>query len=117
MLIEIGKADENLNVSYLRQFRPIFYRFDLFIFHSHCLGQYNIAQETNFVFIKSTLFLINIEAMFPQNIQHLPYGLYFTLARVFGIDEDIIQIHYDKDIELFCQDLIDITLEACWCIE
>ena len=52
----------------------------------------------------------------PQNVQHLPHGLHVTLVRVLGIDEDIIQIHYNKNIKLFSQDLIDITLKACRCI-
>ena len=39
-----------------------------------------------------------------------------TLAWILGIDEDVIQINNDKDIKLFGQDLIDITLEACWSI-
>ena len=32
---------------------------------------------------------------------------------MFGIDEDIIQIHNDKDIEFFREDLIDVALEYC----
>ena len=51
--------------------------------------------------------------MLSQNVQHLTHGLYVTLAWILGIDEDIIQIHYDEDFKLFCQDLIAITLEAC----
>ena len=42
-LIEINKAIEYLNVSYWRQFRPIFYCFDLFIFYSNFLDRNNIA--------------------------------------------------------------------------
>ena len=35
---------------------------------------------------------------------------------VLYIDKDIIQVDNDKDIQLFGQDFIDITLEASWCI-
>ncbi len=31
----------------------------------------------------------------------------FTLAR--NIDEDVITVHYHKNVKLLCQDLIDIT--------
>ena len=31
---------------------------------------------------------------------------------VFGVDEDIIQIHNNKDIKFFRKDLIDIALEG-----
>ncbi len=30
----------------------------------------------------------------------------------FGINEDVIKIHYHKDIELLCQGLVDIALES-----
>ena len=35
-----------------------------------------------------------------------------TLLRIFGIDENVILINDDKDVKLFNQDLIDITLET-----
>ena len=35
-----------------------------------------------------------------------------TTALIFSINKDVIQIYDDKDIELFCQDLIDVILEA-----
>ncbi len=33
------------------------------------------------------------------------------LAFTFGIDEDVIEVHYHENVELFYQDLIDITLK------
>ena len=35
---------------------------------------------------------------------------------VFGIDEDVIKVHYHKNIKLFYQDLVDIALERGWCV-
>ena len=32
-------------------------------------------------------------------------------AFALGIDKDVIEIHYHKNIELLCQDLINIALE------
>ena len=32
-------------------------------------------------------------------------------AFVFSVDEDIIEVHYTKNFELFCQNLIDVTLK------
>ena len=42
------------------------------------------------------------------------HGYNVSLAWVFGIDKNIIQIYDDEDIEIFYQNLIDIALEACW---
>ena len=39
------------------------------------------------------------------------YGLNMRLSRVFDIDQDIIQIYNDKDIQLFSQYLINISLK------
>ena len=36
-----------------------------------------------------------------------------AFALIFGIDENIIQIHNNENIELFYKDLIDIALECC----
>ena len=36
-----------------------------------------------------------------------------TLAQIFDINKDIIQINNNKNIKLLGQDFIDITLEAC----
>ncbi len=32
-------------------------------------------------------------------------------ALVFNIDEDVIKVHYHKNVELLCQNLVDITLK------
>ena len=37
-------------------------------------------------------------------------------AFVLGVDKDVIKIHYYKNIEFLCQNLIDITLEHGRCI-
>ena len=36
-----------------------------------------------------------------------------AFALILGVDENIIQINNDKDIEFFCEDLIDVALECC----
>lgn len=35
------------------------------------------------------------------------------MAYHFNIDQDIVKIYYDKDVELFSKDLIDVTLKTC----
>ena len=36
-----------------------------------------------------------------------------TLAWILNIDKDIIQINNNKNVKLFSQNIIDITLKAC----
>ncbi len=43
-------------------------------------------------------------------------SIYVWPAGVFGIDQDIIQIHHKKDIKLFNEDLVDVALKTGWSI-
>ncbi len=35
---------------------------------------------------------------------------------VLSIDEDVIEVHYHEDIELLCQNLVDVTLKRDRCV-
>ncbi len=37
-------------------------------------------------------------------------------ALTLSIDEDVIEIHYYKDVELFGQDFVNVTLKRSWCV-
>ena len=37
-----------------------------------------------------------------------------SLAWVFGVDKDVIEVNNDKDIEFLGQDLINVALKAGW---
>lgn len=39
-----------------------------------------------------------------------------TISIIINVSENVVQIYNDKDVVLFGKDLIDISLEACWCI-
>ena len=66
--------------------------------------------------MKSTFLQIYIKREFPQLVEDPMYCLDVAFSLVFGIDEDIIQIHNDKNIEFFRKDLINVVLECCWSI-
>ena len=38
----------------------------------------------------------------------------FTLA--LSVNEDVIKVHYYKNVKLFWQDLVDIALECSWSV-
>ena len=40
--------------------------------------------------------------------------MFFVFA--FSVDQNVIEVHYYKNVELFCQDLVDITLKHGWYI-
>lgn len=47
--------------------------------------------------------------MFLKLLQCLRYNYYIWLTKILIVDQDIIQIYYNKDIKLFGQDFIDVT--------
>lgn len=54
--------------------------------------------------------------IFPELIKDPVYDFHVWLAKVFSVDQDIVQIYDHKDVKLFGEDLIDIALEASWSI-
>ena len=42
------------------------------------------------------------------------HGFYLALFLILNVDENIIQIYDDEDIELLYQELVNVTLKACW---
>ncbi len=42
--------------------------------------------------------------------------MYILFAFALGVDKDVIEVHYHKNAELFCQDLVDIGLERGRCV-
>lgn len=48
--------------------------------------------------------------MFLELFQDPTQNFIIKLAEILSIDQDIIKIHYDQDIKLFCKNLVDIAL-------
>ena len=66
--------------------------------------------------MKMTLFEVGKKAVFPQFVQHPADSIDVSLACIFGVDQDVIQVNNHENVEFFGQDLIDVTLEASWCV-
>ncbi len=49
--------------------------------------------------------------MLPQLAQYPSNNLYILFALALSVDEDVIEIHYHKNVKLLGQDLVDITLK------
>ncbi len=47
--------------------------------------------------------------MLPQLVQHPLNGLYVLFTFALDVDEDVIEVYYYKNVELFCQDLVDVA--------
>ena len=67
--------------------------------------------------MKKTLFEVGKKAVFSQFVQHLADSIDVSLTCILGVDQDVIQVNNHENVEFFGQDLIDVTLEADWCIQ
>lgn len=52
--------------------------------------------------------------MFSELIKNPVYCLYIKLPEFLNVDQDVVQIHNDKDIELLSKDFIAIALKTSW---
>ena len=51
--------------------------------------------------MKTTLFLIGKQAVFLEFSENPPDSFHVTLAGVFGLNPDVIEVHDDKNIKFF----------------
>lgn len=62
--------------------------------------------------MKTILLQIGKKPVSSELIKDPAHRLHVLLARVFGIDQNIIQIYDNEDVELLSEDLVDVTLET-----
>ena len=65
----------------------------------------------NFILIKPIFLQINKKIILLKLIKNPAYDLNVRLSEVFNINQDIIQIYNNKDIKLFSQYFINISLK------
>ena len=74
---------------------------DPLILHSYSLGGDHVSKDPNLIIMELTLLWIGKKAVFPKVLKDSSNGFDVALAWVFGIDQDVVQVHNDNYIELF----------------
>ena len=64
--------------------------------------------------MKTTLFKVGKKLVFPQFLKNPSNAINMSLARILGVDKNVIEVNNDKDIEFLGQDLVNIALKASW---
>lgn len=67
----------------------------------HTLSQDDVTEESYLILMKSTLFQICKKAMLSELIEDPPNGFDVALAWIFGINQNVVQVHDDEYVELF----------------
>ncbi len=61
--------------------------------------------------MESMFFKVGVQQVFLQLIQHLLNDFYVFFPLVFSSNKNIVKVHNNIDIELFCQNHIKIVLK------
>ena len=64
--------------------------------------------------MKSILLQVGKQQELPELLQHPLYGRDVSISVIISVNENVVQIHDDKDVKLFSKDLVDVSLEAGW---
>jgi len=95
--VEIGKAQEGLDVLHLSRFRPVRDGLDLVRRHSQTVRREAIAKILYRVQVELTFLRFGKEAMQPELAENFPDVLLVGL-HILGVDEDVVEVHNDADV-------------------
>ena len=114
--IKIRKSEEHFNVSYWLRLRPLLDSLNSFVLYTDAFWGYHIAKEPNLFLMKLTLSQVGKQQEFPELFLYPLYGWDVSISIIISVDQNVIQIYNDKDVKLLGKDLVDVSLEACWCV-
>ena len=88
--IEVGEAEEGLNVFDLLRFQPFLDNFDLFISHCQAKVHQDISEEFHIILLPFSFISFGIETMFPEALEKFTDVL-LVLFEIVRIDKDVIE--------------------------
>ena len=62
--------------------------------------------------MKITLFQVGKQTVFLKFAKNLSDSFYITLASIIGMNQNIIEVHNDKNIKFFRQNFVNVVLKA-----
>ena len=114
--IKVCKSEEHLDVLYWLRLRPLLDNLNSFVLHADAFWGHHIAEEPNFFLMKSTFLQVGKQQKLPELLQYPLYGWDVPISVIISVDQNVIQIHNDENVKLLGKDLVDVSLEACWCV-
>ena len=115
--IEIGEAEEGLDVSNIPRLGPREDRLDLLGVHADAVGADDIAEIFDAGRVELAFLGLAIEVVESKTFEDFADA--FDVVRfVIGVgeDEDIVEVDDDRDIEEIGEDLVHKALEGCGCV-
>src|SRR5882724_11458928 len=115
MTVEIGKAEEGLDVLDFSWYWPILDNLDIVRGHGEAFGRQHVSE----VFTRSDVELAFVctgkKSISTESVEYFP-NVEFMLGNIVGIDEDVIQIYDDYDVIHICENVVHKSLKSGGCI-
>ena len=116
LAIKVCKSEEHLNISYWLVLTPLLDYLDSFVLYADVFREHFIAKEPNFFLMKSILLQVSKQREFTKFFQNQPYNCNVTISIIVNINKKVVQINDNNDIKLLSKNLVNVFLEACWCV-
>ena len=114
-LIEVSKANKDLDVLNCRQGRLIYNCFYPLRIYRNAVKAHNKPQELNLSYCKGAFLKVNKQVVLSQPIKH-PTHILLVVFFQFREDKDIVQVDYAEYINKASQGLVNISLEGSRCV-
>ena len=110
--IKIGKPNKYLNIPYWLRFRPSLNGINFFFLYIDFLSRYDVPWKANFFLIKTILFQVGKQVVFPKLSKDSSDSFYMILAGVLSVNCDIIKVENNKNIKFFYWNFVNIAIKA-----
>ena len=112
VLVEVGKADEDLNILVGSWYGPIVDAAHMVQLHGDASWYDDVADEPNPLHPELALLQVEIQPSLAEVLKHLAH-MPLMIHLILGEDQDVVQVHQADDIKAVFQDTVDILLECC----
>jgi hypothetical protein len=112
-VVEIGKAQEALNLSECGWGWPVTDDLDFNWINMYAMLINNVAQVMNHVHAEGEFFQVGVELVMSQGVQDL-LNMLQVFFPSFTLNEDVIQIHHYKIIGEWSHDIVHHPHESGW---
>ena len=114
--VEVGKAEEYLDIVLRLGNRPIDNGVNAFWIHCDAVGGNDKTKELGFLDMKFALLEFDIKLLIEEALKNLSDMLYMFFESAVGVNKDIIQIGDTEVVEEFAEGVVDVRLEDCWSV-
>jgi hypothetical protein len=109
--VEIGEAEERLNILDFSRLRPILDDLDFIFGHFDTMFVDNVSEIFHFVLVEFAFVTTGIKSMLAKSFKDFD-DMSFVFFGGVGVHKDVVEIDEDRDVEHVCEDVIHEPLKG-----